>query len=61
MRKILNRYGALVLLIGLILIITITTIWIYINKEAKQQDKFSGAKFVQVHITRNWSKNNEWQ
>ncbi|HHW70558.1 MAG TPA: hypothetical protein GX392_04335 [Clostridiales bacterium] len=58
MRKVLNRYGTILLLIGLIIIIAVTTIWIYINKETKQQDKFSGAKFVQFNMIESWSRYN---
>lgn len=46
MRRALERYGAIFLLMALIIAITVTTIWIYINKEVKQQDDFSGAKLV---------------
>lgn len=48
MRGILKRHGAIFLLVGLLILIAGTTIWIYVNKEAKQQDKFTGAKFVTV-------------
>ncbi len=54
MRGILNKYGTIFLLIGLIAAITATTIWIYINKEVKQQDKFTGAKFVEAALQREW-------
>lgn len=42
----LKRHGTIFLLAGLIIAITATIIWIYVNKEVKQQDQFSGAKFV---------------
>lgn len=46
MRGILERHGAIFLLAALIIAIAVATIWIYINKEVKQQDGFTGAKFV---------------
>lgn len=46
MRGILERHGAIFLLAALMIAIASATIWIYINKEVKQQDGFTGAKFV---------------